>query len=233
VASRIGRAEQGGRDQHASGTYASKEDLAMTAELELWDAFVAQVAAREIHGPVLTVLRDSLVDAITGLGPDWDERFLATRGLLARTPALWDRSIVLSMRAQERIVEQLEAKLGIDGRADVCIRLLGEFALAAWRCAAKNWIRAGRRAGPHRTENTSPSGPPGSPVVPGRGPHDSRPATPARRLRGAVAARRGGLRGDPEGDRSDSAVTRHGGQRAPSRPAHRHRRRRPGCEWRP
>jgi hypothetical protein len=84
---------------------------------------------------------------------------------------------VLSMKAQERVVEQLEAKLGIDGRADVHIRLLGEFALAAWRCAAKNWIRAGRRAGPHRTESAPRSGPRGSRLVPGRGPQASRPAT--------------------------------------------------------
>jgi AcrR family transcriptional regulator len=158
-------------------TYASKEDVAMAAELELWDAFVAQVSAREIHGPVLNVLHDALVDAVTGLGQDWDERFLATRGLLARTPALWDRSIVMSMRAQDRVVEQLEAKLGIDSRADVRLRLLGEFTLAAWRCAAKSWIRAGRGPQPHRTESAARSGPPGSCLVPGRGPRDSRPAT--------------------------------------------------------
>jgi AcrR family transcriptional regulator len=157
--------------------YASKEDVAMTAELELWDAFVAEVAAREVHGPVLTVLRDALTDAVTGLGSDWGERFLATRGLLARTPVLWDRSIVLSMRAQERVVEQLEAKLGVDGRADVRIRLLGEFALAAWRCAAKNWIRAGRRPGPQRTEGVSRVATPGSRLIPGHGPQERRPAT--------------------------------------------------------
>jgi AcrR family transcriptional regulator len=158
-------------------TYASKEDVAIAAEQELWDAFVAHVGAREIHGPVLAVLHGAFVDAVSGLGPDWDERFLATRGLLARTPALWDRSIVLSMRAQERVVEQLEAKLDIDGRTDVRLRLLGELALAAWRCAAKNWIRAGCRSHPHRTESAPPSGPPGSRLVPGHGPRASRPAT--------------------------------------------------------
>lgn len=40
----------------------------------------------------------------------------------------------------------LEDKLGIDGRDDVRLRLLGEFSLAAWRCGAKNWI-AGRDPG--------------------------------------------------------------------------------------
>ncbi|OLT06024.1 hypothetical protein BJF90_19290 [Pseudonocardia sp. CNS-004] len=121
------------------------------------------------------MLREALADAVTGLGPDWDERFLATRGLLARTPALWDRSIVLSIGAQERVVAQLEEKLGIDSRADVRVRLLGELVVAAWRCAAKNWIRAGRNDRSHRAD-TPDAAVRGSRLVPGRGPLNSRPA---------------------------------------------------------
>lgn len=127
--------------------YTSKEEVAMAAEVELWDAYVAEVAARELRGPVLVFLRDTLVAAITGLGADWDRRFLATRGLIARTPALWDRSLLLSVTVQSRLVEELEAKLGVASRKDVRLRLLGELSLAAWRCAAKNWV-AGRGHGP-------------------------------------------------------------------------------------
>lgn len=123
--------------------YASKEDVAMAAELELWDAYVSELAAREIHGPVLTVLREALSTAIRGLGDEWDRRFIATRGLAARNPALRDHSLLLSVTVQERLVEQLETKLGIDSRQDVRLRLLGEFSLSAWRCGAKNWV-AGR-----------------------------------------------------------------------------------------
>ncbi|HZE34086.1 MAG TPA: hypothetical protein VE198_21965 [Actinoallomurus sp.] len=47
------------------------------------------------------------------------------------------------MGVQERLVEVLETKLGIDSRHDVRLRLLGEFSLSAWRCGAKNWV-AGR-----------------------------------------------------------------------------------------
>jgi hypothetical protein len=75
------------------------------------------------------------------------------------------------MGAQERVVEQLAEKLGIDARADVRLRLLGELALAAWRCGAKNWIRAGRQPRSPRPVNTH-----GSRLVPGRGPQDARPA---------------------------------------------------------
>jgi AcrR family transcriptional regulator len=124
--------------------YTSKEHVAMAAEYELWDAYVAEVTERELHGPVLTILRDALTTAILGLGEDWDRRFIATRGLAARTPALRDHSIVASINAQERLVDVLEDKLGIDSRDDLRLRILAELALAAWRCGAKNWVRRAR-----------------------------------------------------------------------------------------
>jgi hypothetical protein len=61
--------------------------------------------------------------------------------------------VLISMRVQGRLVEQLERKLGIDGREDVRLRLLGEFALSAWRCGAKNWI-AGRGEARKRNPRT-------------------------------------------------------------------------------
>ncbi|RZQ64553.1 TetR/AcrR family transcriptional regulator [Amycolatopsis suaedae] len=128
--------------------YESKEDVALAAELELWDAYVAEVAGRDLHGPVLDFLRETLVAAIAGLGDDWDRRFLATRGLVARTPVLWDRSLLRSITVQTRLVTELETKLGIDSRDDVRLRLLGELSLAAWRCAAKNWISGRGYDGP-------------------------------------------------------------------------------------
>lgn len=123
--------------------FASKEDAALAAELELWDAYLAELAAREVHGPVLAVLREALSATLTELGDEWIRRFLPTRRLADRTPVLRDRSLQLSMIAQERIVEILERKTGIDGRKDVRLRLLGEFSLSAWRCGANDWA-AGR-----------------------------------------------------------------------------------------
>lgn len=61
----------------------------------------------------------ALSAAVAGMGQDWDERFLATRGLIARTPALREHSVLSSMLVQERLVEVLEIKLGIDSRTDV------------------------------------------------------------------------------------------------------------------
>jgi AcrR family transcriptional regulator len=121
--------------------YTSKEDVALAAEHDLWDAYLAEVRARSISGPVLVVLQEALSAALAGLGEEWAGRFLPTRGLAARTPALCDHSVLLSMQVQDALVEVLEDKLGIDSRGDVRLRLLGEFALSAWRCGAKNWIR--------------------------------------------------------------------------------------------
>jgi AcrR family transcriptional regulator len=63
-------------------------------------------------------------------------------------PSTPRRSDLTSITVQQRLVEILEAKLSLDGRADVRLRLLGEIALGAWRCAARNWIRAGTGALP-------------------------------------------------------------------------------------
>lgn len=125
--------------------FSSKETVALAAETELWDAYIADLSGRELRGPVLTVLRDALTATVAQMGDEWLRRFLATRGLIARTPPLRDRSDLSSLATQQRIVELLEARLGLDSRGDVRLRLLGEFALSAWRCAAKNWIRGPKR----------------------------------------------------------------------------------------
>lgn len=131
--------------------YASKEDVALAAEAELWEAYVAELGKREVHGPVLDALRDALSNAVVGLGDDWDRRFIATRRLAAHTPVLREHSILMSIAAQDRVVEVLEAKLGVDSRDDLRLRLLGELSLSAWRCGAKNWV-AGRPYGGRRGE---------------------------------------------------------------------------------
>lgn len=128
--------------------FPSKEAVALAAETELWDAYLERFTQQKIDGTVLDALRDALVATIGDMGEDWTRRFLATRGLAARTPALRDHSDLTSITVQRRLVEILETKLDTDSRADLRLRLLGEVALAAWRCAAKNWIRG--NPGPRR-----------------------------------------------------------------------------------
>jgi AcrR family transcriptional regulator len=126
--------------------FPSKEAVALAAETELWDAYVDEVHGRQIHSTVLDALREALVSTVTSMDEDWLRRFLATRGLIARTPALRDRSDLTSLTIQDRLAKTLEEKLGT-GR-DVRLRLLGEIALSAWRCAARNWIRSLRNGTP-------------------------------------------------------------------------------------
>ncbi|MGW0826063.1 TetR/AcrR family transcriptional regulator [Streptomyces sp. NPDC002845] len=123
--------------------YGAKEDVAMATEGELWDAYTTHFEAHTAPGPALDALRTSLTAAILSMPDDWDQRFLRTRRLAAGTPVLHDHSILSSMKVQQRLVEILEERLGTDSREDVRLRLLGEFALSAWRCGARNWV-AGR-----------------------------------------------------------------------------------------
>lgn len=124
--------------------YPSKEAVALAAETELWDAYVAALGERGVHGPVLDALCDALTATLSAMGDEWLRRFLATRGLIARTPALRDRSDLASLAVRRRIVETLSDQLRI-GTDDVRLRLLGELALGAWRCGAQNWVRGGKR----------------------------------------------------------------------------------------
>ena len=122
--------------------FASKEEVAMAAETELWDAYIEEVESREIHGNVLTALREALSATLEAMEAGWEERFIATRAVAAHADStvLYDHSELSSLRAQRRLVEVLEEKLGIDSRADVRLRMVGELALSAWRCGARNWV---------------------------------------------------------------------------------------------
>lgn len=130
--------------------FASKEAVALAAEVELWDAYVDQLQRAKIQGNVLATLRDALTATVAEMGGNWLRRFLATRGLIARTPTLRDRSDLTSLTVQPRIVQVLEPKLDLDSRNDVRLKLLGEFAMSGWRCAAKSWIRSNKRVRGHR-----------------------------------------------------------------------------------
>src|SRR5580700_3220655 len=68
--------------------FPAKEAAAIEAEAELWTAYLAALTERELSGPVLSELHQTLGAAVAGLDPGWDERFLATRRLIAAESAL-------------------------------------------------------------------------------------------------------------------------------------------------
>lgn len=91
--------------------------LIVSSGTDLWDAYLAQLSDREIHGPVLPMLREVLTAAIAAMGDDWLRRFPATRGLIARTPVLRDHSDLASPAVQRRVAEVLATRLGACGLA--------------------------------------------------------------------------------------------------------------------
>ncbi|RKS08387.1 TetR family transcriptional regulator [Nocardiopsis sp. Huas11] len=124
--------------------YSSKEEVAMAAENELWDAYAGEVARHPITGPVLAHLRDRYASAVRGLPEDWTERYLACRGLAARTPALRVYHAGTTQDLQARMIDVLEKEFDTDSREDVRLRLAADMALAAVRYGTKNWMRAHR-----------------------------------------------------------------------------------------
>src|SRR5215471_9718112 len=68
--------------------FPAKEAAAIEAETELWTAYLTALADRELSGPILGELHQTLAAAAAGLGPGWDERFVATRRLIAAESAL-------------------------------------------------------------------------------------------------------------------------------------------------
>lgn len=127
--------------------YSSKEEVAMAAEGELWEAYAAEVERVSVTGPVLPLLRDCYADALRGLPDDWTGRYLATRKLVAHNPALNAHHAGAVQALRVRLTELLEKATGADNRADVRLRLVSEMALAAVRYGSMNWVRAYRHSG--------------------------------------------------------------------------------------
>ncbi len=137
----------------------SKEEVALAAEAELWDAYTARLHAHPPHGPLLAHLHTHLAATLTdNLPADWLPRFVATRALVAHTTSgvLRQHSALLTLAAQRDVVNYLEVQLERDSRFDVRMRLLAECSLGAWRCAARNWTSGRGVAGFVDDRGTAP-----------------------------------------------------------------------------
>lgn len=128
--------------------YSSKEEVAMTAENELWEAYATEAGRLRLTGPALPHLRDCYANAVRVLPEGWTDRYLLTRRLAARTPVLRVYHAGTTLDLQSRLVGLLEEELGVDSGQDVRPWLAAEMALAAVRHGTKAWMRAhGDRAG--------------------------------------------------------------------------------------
>ncbi|WP_345555756.1 TetR family transcriptional regulator [Streptomonospora halophila] len=114
--------------------FRSKEDVALTALKQLWSAYLDVLDETPKSGRLVDVLRDAMLATVERMDGDWYRRFAPTLRLVARSAALEGHSLRHCAEMQTRIADRL-------GTADSLeLRLLIEFAVAAWRCALDEWL---------------------------------------------------------------------------------------------
>ncbi|MDP9866649.1 MULTISPECIES: TetR/AcrR family transcriptional regulator [Streptosporangium] len=125
--------------------FPSKEDVALAADTELWSTWLREVDARELQGPLLAYLRQTLDVSLGEMDDDWERRFLAARALCAKVPSVQAHSLRYCNDTTGVAVERVGARAGLAG--DVRLRLAVEIMIAAWRCAALEWTETGGAGG--------------------------------------------------------------------------------------
>jgi AcrR family transcriptional regulator len=126
--------------------FPAKEAAAIEAEAELWTAHLAALAGRDLSGPVLSELHHSLATAATGLDPGWDERFVATRRLIAAEPALLRYVEHYRAGIKGQVVACLADKLELDPE-DLRLYVLAELVTTAFSLSGRHWVRHGGHGG--------------------------------------------------------------------------------------
>jgi len=126
--------------------FPAKEAAAIEAEAELWSAYLTALADRELSGAILSELHQTLAAAAAGLDPGWDERFLATRRLIATEPALLAYVEHYRAGVEKQVIECLAGKLGLDPE-DLRLHVLAELATIAWSVSGRHWVRRGGQGG--------------------------------------------------------------------------------------
>ena len=129
-----------------SRVFPAKEAAGIEAEAELWTACLTALADRDLSGPVLNELHQTLAAAAAGLDPGWDERFLATRRLIAAEPALLRYTEHYRAQVREQIVATLAARLRLD-QEDLRLHVLAELVMTAWSLSGRAWVRRGGKGG--------------------------------------------------------------------------------------
>jgi AcrR family transcriptional regulator len=126
--------------------FPAKEAVAIEAEAELWTAYLTALADRELSGPILGELHQTLAAAAAGLDPGWDERFVATRRLIAAEPALLAYVEHYRTGVERQVIECLAGKLGLDPE-DLRLQVLAELATTAFSVSGRHWVRRGGQGG--------------------------------------------------------------------------------------
>jgi AcrR family transcriptional regulator len=126
--------------------FPAKEAAAVEAEAELWSAYLAALADRELSGAILSELHQTLAAAVAGLDPGWDQRFLATRRLIAAEPALLRYVEYCRAQIKDQVAACLAGKLHLNPE-DLRLHVLAELATTAFSLSGRRWVRHGGQGG--------------------------------------------------------------------------------------
>ena len=126
--------------------FPAKEAAAIEAEAELWAAYLTALAGRDLSGPVLSELHQTLAAAVAGLDPGWDERFVTTRRLIAAEPALLRYVEHYRAGIKGQVVACLAGKLALDPE-DLRLHVLAELATSTFSLSGRHWVRHGGHGG--------------------------------------------------------------------------------------
>ena len=126
--------------------FPAKEAAAIEAETELWTAYLTALAGRELSGAILGELHQTLAAAAGGLDPGWDERFVATRRLIAAEPALLKYVEHYRAGVKDQMTASLAGKLRLDA-GDLRLHILAELTTTAFSLSGRDWVRRGGRGG--------------------------------------------------------------------------------------
>lgn len=126
--------------------FPAKEAAGIEAEAELWSAYLAALAERTFTGGILAELQKAMVAAISGLDAGWDERYVATRRLIAAENALFHYVEWYRATVKGQVVSCLAGKLRLEPD-DLRLYVLAELAVAALSVSGRPWVRNGGRGG--------------------------------------------------------------------------------------
>ncbi len=126
--------------------FPAKEAAGVEAEAELWTAYLDVLADRDLSGPVLGELHQTLAGAVAGLDPGWDERFLSARRLIAGEPALLRYVEHYRAGIRDQVVACLAGKLHLDPE-DLRLHVLAELTTTAFSISGRHWVRRNGKGG--------------------------------------------------------------------------------------
>lgn len=122
--------------------FTSKEDVTLAPEKQFWAAFTADIGSRDLSGPVLPILQDTLKATLAAMGSEWERQFLTGRRLADETAPLSAHSLQFCAQTTRDIAATLNRRLSASQPGDLAVRVMLEIMIAAWHCAVQDWSAA-------------------------------------------------------------------------------------------